>query len=70
MIEPEGGDRIGTFGGSGNINAKNQITFENVPPARYVLRGKPNPSSSKEVTEPITVDLTGGKTVEIVLYAK
>ena len=70
MIEPEGGDRIGTFGGSGNINAKNQIAFENVPPARYVLRGKPNPSSSKEVTEPITVDLTGGKTVEITLYAK
>ena len=29
--------------GSGNIDAKNQIAFENVPPGRYVLRGQPNP---------------------------
>ena len=44
-IEPEGGEAVGTYGGSGNIDAKNQMTFENVPPGRYVLRGQPNPGS-------------------------
>src|SRR5262249_42056498 len=38
-IEPEGGEAVGKYGGSGHINDQNQITFNDVPPARYVLRG-------------------------------
>jgi hypothetical protein len=68
--EPEGGNAIGTYGGSGHINDKNQMTFENVPPGRYVLRGQPNPGSAKQQTDPVTVDLKGGKTAEIKLSAK
>jgi hypothetical protein len=70
QIEPEGGDRIGSFGGSGNINAKNQIAYENIPPGRYVLRGRPNPSSGDQETELITVDLKGGQKAEVTLHAK
>jgi hypothetical protein len=69
-IAPEGGEAIGSYGGSGNIDAKNQITFENVPPGRYVLRGQPNPSSEDEKTEPTTIDLLGGQKVERTLIAK
>jgi len=29
-IEPEGGEVVGKYGGSGNINEQNQITFQNV----------------------------------------
>ena len=70
QMSPEGGDAIGTYGGSGNIDARNQITFDNVPPARYVLRGQPNPSSGDQRTEPKTVDLKGGQTAEVTLSAK
>jgi hypothetical protein len=69
-IEPEGGSAVGKYGGSGNINAKNQIAFENVPPGRYVLRGQPNPSSGDQRTEPVTIDLKGGQTSEVKLQAK
>jgi hypothetical protein len=69
-IEPEGGEAIGTFGGSGNIDAANRISFQNVPPGRYVLRGRPNPSSDDQRTEPVTVDLKGGDAAEVTLKAK
>jgi Carboxypeptidase regulatory-like domain len=69
-IEPEGGDAVGKYGGSGHINNNDQITFDNVPPARYVLRGMPNPGSADQQTDPVTVDLTGGKSATIRLGAK
>jgi hypothetical protein len=46
------------------------MAFDNVPPGRYVIRGQPNPSSADQRTEPVTVDVQGGKTVEIKLGAK
>jgi hypothetical protein len=69
-IEPEGGEAVGKYGGSGNINPKNQMTFEEVPPARYVIRGRPNPSSAGQETEPVTIDLKGGTAAEVKLKAK
>jgi hypothetical protein len=71
QIEPDGGLVVGKWGGSGNIsNDKNQITFDNVPPGRYVLRGRPNPGADNQQTDPATIDLKGGKTAEIRLKAK
>ncbi len=69
-MSPETGDAIGTYGGSGNIDAANRMAFENVPPGRYVLTGRPNPGSDNEETESVTVDLKGGETSEITLKAK
>jgi hypothetical protein len=69
-IEPEGGGGVGTFGGSGQIDARNQITYENVPPGRYVLRGQPNPSSEDQRSVPVTVELKGGQVTELTLTAK
>jgi hypothetical protein len=69
-IEPEGGDKVGSFGGSGNINAKNQIIFENVPPGRYTFTGQPNPGSSNQQTDPVTIEVKGGQTAKITLSAK
>ena len=71
QVEPEGGIAIGKYGGTGNIsNDTNQITFDNVPPGRYVVRGRPNPGAANQETDPITIDLKGGKTAEIKLKAK
>ncbi len=69
-IEPEGGDKIGSYGGSGNIDAKRQMVFDNIPPGRYVLHGRPNPGSDNQVTEPFTVDLKGGLRIDVTLLAK
>jgi hypothetical protein len=69
-LAPEGGEVVGSYGGSGNIDATNQMTFDNVPPGRYALRGRPNPGSDAEETLPVTVDLTGGQAAEVTLKAK
>ena len=69
-IEPEGGSKIGSWGGSGNIDAHDEIAFSDVPPGRYVLRGHPNPSRGDEQTEPLVAELKGGRITEIALAAK
>ncbi|HEV3145557.1 MAG TPA: carboxypeptidase-like regulatory domain-containing protein [Gemmataceae bacterium] len=69
-MTPEGADKVGTYGGSGNINDKNQMTFDNVPPGKYILKGRPNPGADKEETEPVTIDVKGGETVAVKLTAK
>jgi hypothetical protein len=68
-IEPEGGSKVGSWGGSGSINAENVMEFSNVPPGRYVIQGHSNPHRENEVTEPVTVELKGGETSEITLKA-
>jgi hypothetical protein len=69
-IAPEGGEAVGSYGGSGNIDAKNQMSFAIVPPDCYVLRGRPNPGSDAEEADPVTVDLKGGQASEVTLKAK
>ena len=69
-MTPEGGDRVGTYGGSGNINGKNQLTFPNVPPGKYYLSGRPNPGSDKEETDPVLIEPKGGQTIEVRLVPK
>ena len=69
-IAPEGGEKIGSYGGSGNINAKNQMTFDNVPPGRYVFSGQPNPGSANQKTDPVTIELKGGQSAKVTLKAK
>jgi hypothetical protein len=47
-----------------------QIAYENVPPGKYVLRGRPNPSAGDQQTKAITIDLKGGQTAKVTLGAK
>jgi hypothetical protein len=69
-MTPEGGDKVGSYGGSGDINATNQIDFKDVPPGRYTFLGRPNPGSTNDQTEPIMLDLKGGESTELTLKAK
>ncbi|WP_406694276.1 carboxypeptidase-like regulatory domain-containing protein [Singulisphaera sp. Ch08] len=69
-MKPEGGEVVGSYGGSGNIDARNQMSFEIVPPGRYIFTGRPNPGSDAEETDPITVELVGGQAAEVTLKAK
>jgi hypothetical protein len=67
---PEGGEAVGKWSGSGSINAQNQLTFDDIPPGRYVAYGRPNPGSDDQRTAPVTVDLQGGKITQIKLKAR
>jgi hypothetical protein len=69
-IAPEGGEKVGSWGGSGNIDAKDQITYQDVPPGRYVLTGRPNPGSDDQETAPVTVELKPGETTKVTLKAR
>jgi len=69
-MEPEGGNVVGSYGGSGQIDDKNQFAFKDVPPGRYILRCHPNPSSADQVSAPVAVDLKSGQTAEVTLKAK
>jgi hypothetical protein len=69
-IAPEGGEKIGSYGGSGDINAEGVMSFKDMPPGKYIIRGRPNPGSDPEETEPLTVDLKGGEVREVTIKAK
>lgn len=69
-IEPQGGNVVGSWGGSGNIDDKNEIVFSDAPAGKYFICGHPNPSSGKDNTPQIMIDAKGGVTVEVTLKAK
>ena len=69
-LSPVGGNVIGSHGGTGNIDVKNQMVFENLPPGNYVLKGRPNPGSKTQETEPFTLELKGGMSAEATLKAR
>ena len=59
-VAPEGGQAIGKWSASGSVNAEGSITYEQIPPGKYVVTGRPNPGADKDRTEPQTIDLPGG----------
>ena len=69
-IEPEGGSKVGSWGGSANIDDQNQVVFKHIPPGKYTLVGHPNPHSAEEKSVPITIELTGGAQELVTLKAK
>jgi hypothetical protein len=69
-IEPEGGSKVGTHGGSGNIDPEGKISFKDFPPGKYVITGRPNPGSEKETTKPLTVELKSGVDQSVTIHAK
>ena len=69
-LEPAEGSAVGTYGGSGNINQANQMTYKNVPPGKYIVHGHPNPSSGDQRTRPVAVELKGGQSAELTIEAE
>ena len=67
---PEGGEKVGLWSGSGEIDAERRITFQDVPPGRYMLSGRPNPGSDDQETQPTPIDLKGGEDLDLTITAK
>src|SRR5207248_10207063 len=66
-IEPEGGAKRGTWGGSSNTNPDGSFEFKNVPPGTYVITAMAtNPGRALQGKDPNakTVTLKAGQTAE------
>ncbi|AMV21091.1 carboxypeptidase-like regulatory domain-containing protein [Planctomyces sp. SH-PL14] len=67
---PKGGEAVGKWSGSGNIDGDRKMVFRNVPPGEYRITGRPNPGSANDETPPVAVDLKGGEKTEVTLKPK
>ena len=45
-VEPKGGSKIGSWGGSATVKDDGTFEFNNVPPGEYRITSRPNPSNS------------------------
>ena len=64
-IEPKGGIKIGSWGGSMQCKKDGSFEFKGVPPGEYIVIAKPNPMREGEASPPKLVTITVGKTVEL-----
>lgn len=66
-LTPEGGDKVGSYGGSGDVAADGTMRFDNVPPGRYTVTFRPNPGPSVQGKDPNerAIEVKGGQTVEV-----
>jgi len=69
-IEAEGGPKVGSWGGSANIQADGTYTFKGVPPGRYLVSGRPNPGSSKYEPDEKLVNVESGATTDVQILRK
>ncbi len=65
-LEPEGGESAGRWSADKDINASDQVAFDDWPPGRYVIRG----SDGYRWTRPIPIILNGGRSIEVTLPAR
>jgi hypothetical protein len=68
-LTPEGGDVVGSWGGSGNVDPEGVMTFKDVPPGKYEITGRPNPGGDNQQSKAIPIDLKGGETLELEIKA-
>ncbi len=64
-IEPKGGHKVGSWGGSMKCKPDGTFAFKGVPPGEYLLTAHPNPMRQGEASEPIKVTMEAGRTVEV-----
>lgn len=69
-VAPEGGEKIGSWGGGSNLGADGTCEFSHIPPGRYVVHGRPNPGREADKTESVTVDIKPHETAQVTLTAK
>jgi hypothetical protein len=70
MIEPEGGSKIGSYGGSGNLAADGTRSFDNVPPGKYVVKAQANPGRAAGKNDGKTIEVKPGEATEVKIEAK
>jgi len=64
-LEPEGGNKPGSWGGSWNLSADGSFKMTGIPPGKYIISTRPNPGSSNYEPNSGKVTIKGGMTYEI-----
>jgi hypothetical protein len=69
-VEPKGGSKVGSWGGSAKVKDDGTFEFNNVPPGEYLVTSHPNPSNSNRqyAPEQIIKVSPGGPTQVKVVY--
>jgi hypothetical protein len=72
QVEPEGGSKVGSWGGSGNVAADGTMAFANVPPGKYAITFRPNPGPVVQGKDPNErlIEVKGGQTVDVEFTSK
>ena len=65
QLMPEGGPKVGSWGGSTRCREGGKFEFKGVPPGKYELVARPNPGSANEATPPQKVTIQAGKASQI-----
>jgi hypothetical protein len=66
-LEPKGGSKRGSWGGSMRIKEDASFAFKGVPPGEYVLIAHPNPMREGEATDPEPIVVAAGKIITLTL---
>ncbi len=64
-LEPKGGHKRGSWGGSMQCKEDGGFEFAGVPPGEYLIIAKPNPMREGEASKPILVVIRVGDVVEV-----
>src|ERR1022692_2347697 len=69
-VEPKGGSKVGSWGGSATVKADGTFEFSNVPPGEYRITSRPNPSTSNRqyASEQVVTVAPGDQTNVNVIY--
>ena len=69
-LEPAGGSRIGSWGGSMTCKSNGTFEVKGVPPGEYVVTVKPNPMKEGDATDTKTVKVEAGRTIDLEFVLK
>ena len=64
-MEPEGGAKVGKWGGSGNVSPDGTLQFDSIPPGKYVASISPGLLITGKDPNAKTVEIKAGETAEV-----
>jgi hypothetical protein len=69
-VEPKGGSKVGSWGGSAKVKDDGTFEFNNVPPGEYRITSRPNPANSNRqyASEQVVTVAPGERTNVKVIY--
>jgi hypothetical protein len=71
-IAPEGGERVGSWGGSSEVKADGSFEFDGVPPGKYTVTARLNPGPAVEGKDPNEqlIEVKPGEATEVEIKLK
>lgn len=70
QLTSEGGDRVGSYGGSSDVKADGSFEFDGVPPGKYTVTARLNPGPEPKAKDAHPVEVKPGETAEVEIGVK